>query len=392
MSKANRRIAATVIACLTAGLVLVGRARAEDPDLLKDAAARQKVEAERAERDVRDAADEAIKTARTQPDKATERIRKLLQLVDVNPNFTDDKKESLTALLNRDLVLVQRIADGVSSPDAGTGFHPAPRDPRAAEDQKKLIDAALSHFTSTKDALAESADLRAKKSEAIRGLLAQVDQASIPPSGEYEFPAPEKWIEMSKRRSKNNVLTETERAILKALAATVSVDFKDQRFGGVVDWFQHQTGQTIVLDKPALDDLGVNNESTVNVTLNKVSTRTALKKVLADLGLTYVIKDETIFVTTPAKAKDMMTIRTYYIGDLVGGYPDIRFGGVLSQYQALATIGQLVQMIQGNIDPDSWAVNGKDGGGTIVFDPVHMTLVVKQSAEIHYKMMQGLIP
>ena len=67
-----------------------------------------------------------------------------------------------------------------------------------------------------------------------------------------------------------------------------------------------------------MDDLNVNTESTVSVHLNKVSTRTALKKVLADLGLTYVIKDETIFVTTPIKAKDMMTVRTYYIGDLIG--------------------------------------------------------------------------
>ena len=190
---------------------------------------------------------------------------------------------------------------------------------------------------------------------------------------------------------KNNTVTETERAILKALAATVSVDFKDQHFGGVVDWFQHQMGQTIVLDKAALDDISVNNESSVNVTLNKVTTRTALKKVLADLGLTYVIKEEAIFVTTPAKAKDMMTVRTYYIGDLMGQY-DVRFGRALSQYQALAAVAQLVQEIQNNIDPDSWAGNGKDGGGTIVFDPIHMALVVKQSAEIHYKMMQGLVP
>ena len=65
---------------------------------------------------------------------------------------------------------------------------------------------------------------------------------------------------------------------------------------------------------------------------------------------------------------------------------------MFSQYQAMATVAQLVQMIQNNIDPDSWASSGKDGGGTIVFDPVHMTLVVKQSAEIHYKMMQGLLP
>ena len=231
--------------------------------------------------------------------------------------------------------------------------------------------------------------MRAKKAEAIRGLPAQVDAASIPPTEDYTFP--KDWREKSLLRSKRNMMTDTERAILKALAATVSVDFKDQRLGGVVEWFQHQTGQTIVLDKPALDDINVNSESTVNVTLNKVSTRTALKKVLADLGLTYVVKDETIFVTTPAKAKDMMTIRTYYIGDLIGGY-DMSFGPQLSQYQALATVAQLVQMIQGNIDSESWEVNGKEGGGSIVFDAAHMTLVVKQSAEVHYKMMQGLAP
>ncbi len=234
MSKANRRIAAAVIACLTAGFVYLATARAGDPDLLKDEAARQKVAAEQAERDIRDARDEAYKTARTQPSKAMKQIKNLLLLVDANPNLPDEKKDSLTALLKRDLTEIQRIADGVSSPDAGTGFHSVPHDPRATENEKKLIDNALSRFTASKDALAESADVRAKKSEAIRGLLAQVDKANIPPSGEYTFPSPEEWIRLTKLRSKNNMLTETERAILKALAATVSVDFKDQRFGGVV--------------------------------------------------------------------------------------------------------------------------------------------------------------
>jgi hypothetical protein len=389
MSRANGRIVATVLACLAAGLLLLGRATAGDPDLLKDEAARRKVGAEALERDVRDVRDEAYQTARTQPGKAIERIKGLLKLVEVNPYISDDRRDALTAALNRDLATFQKMADAGSS-NAGTDFHPAGPDPRA-EQQKKLIDSAVSRITSSKDALAESEEVRQKKSKAILALHMDIDKADIPQSEDIQFPTAEKWIELSKRRSKNNLLTETERAILKALDATVSVDLTDKNFGGVIDWFQKQMGQTIVLDTPALKDIGVSTESTVNVHLNKVSTRTALKKVLADLGLTYVIKDETIFVTTPAKAKDMMVVRTYYIGDLTNGYPDIRFGGIVSQYQALATVGQLVQMIQSNIDPDSWETNGKDGGGTIVFDPVHMTLIVKQSAEVHYKMLRGLI-
>ena len=217
-----------------------------------------------------------------------------------------------------------------------------------------------------------------------------VDKASIMPNGDITFPS--NWRDLSMKRLKNNLLTEAERAILKSLATPITVDLTEQRFGGVIDWFQKQTGLTIVLDKPALDDLNVNSESTtVTLHLEKVSTRTALKKMLADLGLTYVIKDETIFVTTPDKAKDMMTVRTYYVGDLIPHY-DVSFNNIVTQLQAAQSIAQLVNMITNNIDKDSWEVNGKDGGGTIVFDPVTMSLIVKQSAELHMKMKQGLLP
>ena len=103
----------------------------------------------------------------------------------------------------------------------------------------------------------------------------------------------------------------------------------DQPFGGMIDYFQKKMGQTIILDKPSLDDLNINSEATkVSLHLDKVSTRTALKKMLADLGLTYIVKDEAIFVTTPVKARDSMTTRTYYIGDLAPQY-DLRFGPYL---------------------------------------------------------------
>jgi hypothetical protein len=112
---------------------------------------------------------------------------------------------------------------------------------------------------------------------------------------------------------------------------------------------------------------------------------------LADLGLTYIVKDEAIFVTTPTKAKDYMTVRTYYIGDLAPQY-DLRYGPFLGQLQAAQTISQLVNMIQNNVEKESWEANGKEGGGTIVFSPATMSLIVKQSAEVHYKVMEGLAP
>ena len=56
---------------------------------------------------------------------------------------------------------------------------------------------------------------------------------------------------------------------------------------------------------------------TLTVSPKTIAMRTALRKVLADQGLSYVIKDEVIYVTTAAKAREMMSTRVYYVGDLV---------------------------------------------------------------------------
>jgi hypothetical protein len=389
MSKVNGRYAAMIIACLSAAMVLAFSAKADDADLLKEAESKRAVAAQQAERDVRDARDESYKTARTQPAKALERLRGLLLRVDNDPNLTEEQRNSLTSLLKRDLVALQKSNDDANSPEVSSGFHLATKDQRA-DDHREVVKGAADRIASAKEAIKEVHEIRDKKSVAFANTMMQVDKAAILPNGDIEFPR--NWKELSLLRSKKSQLTATERAILKALDARISVDVSDQRFGGMIDFFQKKMGQTIMLDKPALDDLSVNNESTmVSLHLDKVSTRTALKKMLADLGLTYIVKDETIFVTTPTKAKDYMTVRTYYVGDLVPQY-DLRFGPFLGQLEAAQTVAQLVNMIQNNVDKESWEANGKEGGGTVVFNPATMSLIVKQSAEVHYKVMQGLAP
>jgi hypothetical protein len=98
-----------------------------------------------------------------------------------------------------------------------------------------------------------------------------------------------------------------------------------------------------------------------------------------------VVKDQSIQITTPARAKDMMSIRTYSVADLMP-VVDMRMPLVLQRAQAYQTLQMLVVMITQNVEPDSWEVNGKGGHGTIIFDPVQFMLVVKQTAEVHYLM------
>jgi hypothetical protein len=48
---------------------------------------------------------------------------------------------------------------------------------------------------------------------------------------------------------------------------------------------------------------------------------------------------------------------------------------------------RIIEMIQAQIEPESWSVN--NGPGKIAFEPTRMVLVVKASAEVHYMLGGG---
>src|SRR5262249_15888138 len=158
--------------------------------------------------------------------------------------------------------------------------------------------------------------------------------------------------EKSKKRSPAAKLTAGEKALLEALQKLVPVDYDMATFQSVLDDLSKKLGgQTILIDKQALEEANVTYDTPITLHSNKpVTARPALKRVLADVGLTYVIRKETIEVTTVARAREMLTTRTYYLGDLVGvGNPLLP--AVANQFQMMQAIGTIINQIQG-IDPD----------------------------------------
>src|SRR5262249_55748370 len=122
----------------------------------------------------------------------------------------------------------------------------------------------------------------------------------------------------SKYRGNGKPLTEKETAILKAMSKTIRPEWQGVKFDSVIAALQSALGTTIVIDPKAREELNITSEATVDLSLpREISTRTALRKVLLDKGLGYVIKDEMVYVTTLARTRDMMTTRAYPIGDLV---------------------------------------------------------------------------
>jgi hypothetical protein len=203
---------------------------------------------------------------------------------------------------------------------------------------------------------------------------------SAPPIGGVDFPRD--WRLRFLVPSRAPPLTEKERQILRGLDAHVAIDLAGKDFEEFRAAIQAKSGLPIAVDPGAKEAVNKADRTLVNLSV-RGSTRKVLKGMLDDVGLTYAIKDETILITTPARAREMLITREYAPADLLPLVAMQRADRAtpLEAYQA---IQQMVVRVPQTVEPQSWAVNDKGGAGTIVFDPARFVLIVKQSAEVHY--------
>jgi hypothetical protein len=372
---------AMLLAVSAVGL-LAGVASAQKSDILEDAKLRQELATQKMQKYV----DEVIGYANKLADagRKAEAIQAIQQATAVVKDSSDLQQDKRDKML-RSLAFLEKQFDTELKNPVVKNPNPPVRQPIVV-DRKAAYDQAGKTLSVRGTTLVDIRGMRDEHARRYLGVMSDIDKSNLPPIGDYELPSD--WKERSERRLKSaNPMTERERAILKQLNTTISVDFKNEKFQDVIDYLQKITGQPIVVDAQAMREANVTYEgSTVNVKIG-ASTRSVLKKTLAELGLTYVVKDETIFVTTPARAREMMTTRSYYVGDLVGSI-DRRFSPVYNQLQMMQQVNQMLVLIQTTVDPDSWEYKG--GPGSIYFDPVTMTFVVRQSAEVHFLLGVGM--
>ena len=158
-------------------------------------------------------------------------------------------------------------------------------------------------------------------------VLNNVQRSATQIDGAVEFP--KNWDRIAERGKPK--LTEKEVAMLKALNSVLSVDFDKTRLSKVFDFLQDKAGLTILVDESSLKDANVDlYEDTVSFKVNKVTVRTILRKVLADRGLSYVLKDGMVQVLTQEKARQTMVVRAYPVSDLVATDNRIFWGPVFS--------------------------------------------------------------
>ncbi len=161
-----------------------------------------------------------------------------------------------------------------------------------------------------------------------------------------------------------------------ALASSTDIDFKETPLHAAVAQLQKRHKIEIQLDSAGLKDAGVEADCPVTKRVSGISLRSALRLVLDELQLQYVIHNEVLLITSRSKAEsdEFMVTTIHPVKDLVL---------VRNEHDEIQTdFQQLIDLIMDAVEPKSWDVNG--GNGTIASYQFrdHCLLVVMQTREV----------
>jgi hypothetical protein len=259
-----------------------------------------------------------------------------------------------------------------------------PKKPATEPPAKSPASVAEKFIESTGGSVGAAARIQDDKNKGFAGAIGGIAKSSIPQGEDVKFP--KDWASKTKLREKyaGPVLSPKEIALVKALNSVMSVDFNETPLKTVLEVLQDRTGQAIIVDLASLKEANTDYTDPVTFKVNKALFSTILRKVLRDNGLTYVIQEGTLQVVTQAKAREMMTVRTYPINDLVQASSFAQqFGPFAARAQMLNNVQNLILMIQNSVDPAIWQANG--GSASITFSEPGMALIIRAPTEFHYQ-------
>jgi hypothetical protein len=190
-----------------------------------------------------------------------------------------------------------------------------------------------------------------------------VDLAAIPFVDEppIHYPNADRWREITKRRAKYKSVDlanpgSAEKRLYDALDQPVDeLNFQETPLRDVINQLKDKYDIPILADKKAFEDAGLDLDTTV-VTQNVsgISLRSALRLLLGDIDLTYLIKDEVMLITTKDKAAENLVIKVYPVGDLV---MPLSAGGGVNPFQTGGGMGGA-----GGVNSGQGAGGGMGGG------------------------------
>lgn len=153
-----------------------------------------------------------------------------------------------------------------------------------------------------------------------------------------------------------------------ALAKPCIIDYVDTPLKDVMANLADQSGVTFVLTRK-LEDAGVQPDQPVTRSIKNLSLKSALRLMLNDLNLSYMVRNECIVITTKedAQSPENMETRAYPVKDLLETFR------LPAKDTASFDFDPLVELITSSIEPDSWqdvggpgSISGSDAAGALL--------------------------
>ncbi len=149
----------------------------------------------------------------------------------------------------------------------------------------------------------------------------------------------------------------------------------------VIDYLKDVHHIEIQLDAAGLKDAGVEDTVLITKNIKGVSLRSALRLLLDELQLKYVIHNEVLLITSVSKAEsdEFMVTKAYPVQDLV--LPE-RDGAVDTQ--------SLTDLLMNTVETKTWSENGGNGTISNIIVGKRVLLVTAQTQEVHEEIEQTL--
>lgn len=171
--------------------------------------------------------------------------------------------------------------------------------------------------------------------------------------------------------------TAREAAILNTLAEHVQFQFRETTLVDVCNTIRRNRGIRPMLEIKALDDIGIDTDTTVTLAIDGVPLRTALDAILSriDPSLKWAIEREMLVISTQEAFDERLQTWIYDVTDLV------RFD-VDDQYYD-SDYDSLIELVSRTVEPDSWDEVGGPGSIADYELQEKSLLVVSQSYATH---------
>jgi hypothetical protein len=236
------------------------------------------------------------------------------------------------------------------------------------------------------------------------GALLALGGAAHAADGPCKAPQPCVIVRTDKTCVGSEPRCEVTQAIEKRLLAPVSLNFKGMPLGTVIETLREMTNMNVVADIDALKTAGVSLQQPLTLKVH-LPLGSALRILLKQAQLTYVVRDDALQITTEEGAKGKLQTVTYNVADLIvpigSGENELAPficraskligapGAPESQHTpGLTAEDLLMRLITERIAPESWANRG--GKGTLQYFPLGLSLVATQTADVQEQIAEFL--